>query len=316
VIPAQAIVVVFGPPKGGKTFSVCDLALHAAHGLDWHGCAISRRMRVVYLAGEGISGLKVRLKAWLEHHDNIEGQGEFRILPHALSLPDRVHWLVEMLQQQPPDIVVIDTLNAYFGDGDENTTQDMTSWCNAVRYVRDNLGCSVVIIHHTGHGDSGRERGSSVLRASADVLVQVAKDEGAGKLIGFQVISARDLEPMESAISLRLARHETGLLDEDGQPLVSCVVLAGNQPVTLPGRGGHKLGPVQAAVLEAAHELASGGAPDGKGEVIVARHAVAELLKDRDGRSRQSVSSAWQPLADRKLLRLVEPGMVAVRVRT
>jgi len=58
VIPAQAIVVVFGPPKGGKTFSVCDLTMHAAHGLDWHGCTNPRRLRVVYLCGEGINGFE------------------------------------------------------------------------------------------------------------------------------------------------------------------------------------------------------------------------------------------------------------------
>jgi RecA-family ATPase len=52
VIPAKALVVVFGPPKGGKTFSVCELTMHAAHGIDWHGCAITRRMKVMYLAGE------------------------------------------------------------------------------------------------------------------------------------------------------------------------------------------------------------------------------------------------------------------------
>ncbi len=215
VIPAKSLVVVFGPPKGGKTFSVCDLTMHAAHGMDWHGCAIPRRMRVVYLCGEGINGLRVRLKAWLEHHDSIEDVGYFRILPMALSLPDRVLALTETLRAMAPDIVVTDTLNAYFGGGDENSTQDMSAWCASVRYLRDLLGCSVVVIHHTGHGDSGRERGSIVLRATADVLIQVAKDETAGELVGFQVIAARDLEPMESAIALKLSRHETEWLDED-----------------------------------------------------------------------------------------------------
>ena len=235
VIPAKSLVVVFGPPKGGKTFSVCDLTMHAAHGMDWHGCAIPRRMRVVYLCGEGVNGLRVRLKAWLEYHDNIEERGYFQILPMALSLPDRVATVAEALHAMAPDIVVTDTLNAYFGAGDENSTQDMSAWCASVRYLRDLLGCSVVVIHHTGHGDSGRERGSIVLRATADVLIQVAKDEVAGELVGFQVIAARDLEPMEAAIPLKLSRHETEWLDEDEQPLTTCVVVGADQPVTFPG---------------------------------------------------------------------------------
>lgn len=317
VIPAESFIVVFGPPKGGKTFSVCDLTMHAAHGLDWHGCVISRPLKVGYLVGEGQRGLRVRLKAWLEAHDSIEEAGEFRILPVALSLPDSASAVVASLQEWRPDILVADTLNAYFGGGDENSTQDMSAFCNAVRYLRDTLGCSVIVIHHTGHGDSGRERGSIVLRASADVLIQVAKDDGAGELVGFQVIAARDLEPMESAIALKLVRHETDWADDEGLPLVSCVVRAADQPVTLPGRGGRPMGRAQAAVLNAAQELARAAPPDPSGEIFLVRQDIAQLAKQRDpDLSRQSISSTWEGLERRKLLRRVEPGSIAIRVRT
>jgi hypothetical protein len=314
VIPAKALIVVFGPPKGGKTFSVCDLTMHAAHGLDWHGCAIPRRMRVVYLCGEGVNGLRVRLKAWLEHHDSIGVKGDFHVLPRALSLPDQASNLVDTLQTLKPDILVTDTLNAYFGAGDENATVDMTTFCNAVRQLRDQLGCSIVIIHHTGH-EGIRERGSIVLRASADVIVQVAKDETAGELVGFQVITARDLEPMEVPIGLRLVKHQTEWLDEDGEPLGSCIVQAADQPVTLPGRGGRPLGEAQATILRLTKEHAQGKSADANGEIIIARHEVNALAKTA-GLSRQSISSAWQPLAHRGFLRLIEPGSVALRVRT
>ena len=314
VIPAKALVVVFGPPKGGKTFSVCDLTMHAAHGLDWHGCAIPRRMRVVYLCGEGVTGLRVRLKAWLEHHDGIAEPGSFHVLPLALSLPDRASSLVEALRPLAPDIIVTDTLNAYFGGGDENSTQDMSAFCMAVRYLRDELGCSIVVIHHTGHGDSGRERGSIVLRATADVLIQVAKDEARGQLVGFQVIAARDLEPMESAIALKLVRHQTEWLDEDGEPLVSCIVQAGGQPVTLPGRGGKPLGGAQATVLSAAQELAKTATPDPNGEVLLVRTDIAQLARQR-GASKTAISNTWASLESRGHFRRVEPGSIAIRVR-
>jgi len=312
VIPAQAIVVVFGPPKGGKTFSVCDLTMHAAHGLDWHGCTIPRRLRVVYLCGEGINGFRVRLKAWLEHYDNIAEPPKFHVLPMAVSIPDRCAGLIEALRPLAPDIVVTDTLNAYFGAGDENTTKDMSIFVSAVRNLRDELGCSVVIIHHTGHGDSSRERGSIVLRASADVVIQVAKDETAGQLVGFQVIAARDLEPMESAIPLRLARHETEWIDEDGKPLVSCVVLAGDQPVTLPGRGGKPLGEAQSTVLAVARELAQAKTPDKAGIVLLARTDIAKVAKER-GVSKTAIYNCWKSLSNRGFFRMLEPGAISIR---
>jgi hypothetical protein len=119
---------------------------------------------------------------------------------------------------------------------------------------------------------------------------------------------------MEEPIALRLVRHETDWLDEDGEPLATCVVQGGDSPVTLPGRGGRPLGPAQAAVLQATQELARGQPPDAQGEVILARCDVAAKLKASDV-SRKSISSAWGPLAHRKLLRLIEPGSVAVKVR-
>lgn len=315
VIPANSIVVCYGPPKGGKTHSFCDLTMHAAHGMDWNGCKVSRALRIAYLIGEGVTGLRVRLKAWLEYHDSVTEKGAFIILPRPVSLPDQVLEVVEKLREFAPDIVVTDTLNAFFGGGDENSTQDMTKFCEAIRILRDELHTSVVIIHHSGHGAEGRERGSIVLRASADVLIQVAKDEGAGELVGFQVVAARDIEPMQEPISLRLRRHTTEWKDEDGEALITCVVQPGNMPVTLPGRGGKPLGPAQKQLLHIIQELAKGKPVEPSGEVMLARHDVVEVAKAQ-GMKKQSISSAWPSLSERKLIRLVEPGTVFIAVRT
>lgn len=313
VIPSKSIVVVFGPPKGGKTYSVCDLTMHAAHGLDWHGCKIARPLKVAYLVGEGVSGFRVRLKAWCEHHDSLTAPGLFRIMDEALALPARAFDVIESLREFAPDIVVTDTLNAYFGGGDENSTKDMSVFCAALRCLVDELACSVIVIHHTGHADSGRERGSIVLRATADVLIQVAKDEANDELVGFQVIKARDIEHMQSPIALRLARHETEWLDDDGEPMVACIVHGADESVTLPGRGGKPLGEVQQVVLDAARELARKGVPE-NGEVYVGRIDIAKLAKERGITSDSAISNCWPRLEGKRLWRRVEPGLIAIRV--
>jgi len=314
VIPCQSIVIVFGPPKGGKSFTVADLTMHAAHGLSWHGFNVARPVRVAYLVGEGTTGFKVRLRAWLEQHQNLDAIGEFRILPESLSLPDHVTEVIEALQTFKPDIIVTDTLNAYFGGGDEDKTADMTRFCGALRAVRDQVECSIVVIHHTGHGDQTRERGSIVLRASADVLIQVAKDAGGSGNVGFQVVNARDMEEMTEPLALRLRAVETSWIDEDGHPETSCVVEGSDAPVTLTGRS-KPLGSAQSVVLELVRMLALQGSPNAQGEVLVARSDVAAIATKERGVSRQSVSSAWQALAGRKFLRLIEPGTVALKVK-
>jgi AAA domain-containing protein len=314
ILPPDSLVVVFGSAKGGKTFCTTDMLMHAAHGMDWHGHAVPRPLRVAFLAGEGRNGLRVRLHAWRQHHDSAELTGAFKVLPTSFSLPDRLEELIELLRPFRPDVVVPDTLNAFFGVGDENSTQDMTRFVAALRRVREALACSVVVLHHTALADAARERGSGVLRGAADVIIQVGKDEAGSGSLGFQVVTGRDIEPMEQPLALRLERANTDWLDEDGETLVSCVVRAAAQPVTLAGRGTRPLGEAQATLLTCARELTTDAPADPAGWVTLARTEVAARAKAR-GVSRQSISSAWQPLQARGYLRLIEPGSVMLRAR-
>ena len=96
-----------------------------------------------------------------------------------------------------------------------------------------------------------------MLRATADVLIRVEKSGANGDLVGFQVISGRDIEPMEAPISLRLVRHETEWEDKDGSPLVSCIVQTSDEPATFAGSRQKGLGPAQTQVLQAAQKLAA-----------------------------------------------------------
>ena len=312
ILPPESLVVVFGPAKGGKTFTTTDLLMHGAHGMDWHGHRVPRPLRVAFFAGEGRNGLRVRLHAWLQHHDTVQLTGAFQVLPTSLSLPDRVVELIALLLPFKPDVIVADTLNAFFGPGDENSTQDMTRFVAACRQLRDDLACTVLVLHHTSLADTGRERGSGVLRAAADVVIQVGRDEAASGCIGFQVVTGRDIEPMEHALALHLKRVETDWLDEDGEPLTTCLVEGTAQPVTLPGRGVRPLGAAQATILAIARELAATRPPDELGYVMLTRMEVAACAKAR-GVSRQSISSAWQPLQQRKYIGLVEPGSLKLR---
>lgn len=313
IIPAKSFIVAFGPTKQGKTFVIGDMLMHGAHGLDWNCFKIPRRLRIAYLIGEGATGFKVRLHAWRAHHDSIETPGEFRILPRGMSLPHHKDELIAVLKEFAPDVVVTDTLNRYFGAGDENSTQDMTVFCTAVNAVIDQVGCSLIAIHHTGHGDSGRERGSIVLRSACDVVIQIGKDTSGNGLIGFQVITGRDVEPMDEPLSLRLVPVETDWLDEDGIPMTTCLVESAGQPVNLPGNNVRPLGPGQSTLYEVIKAEALKHHKDANGDVLLTRMDIAALAKDR-GLSKQTISSAWEPLAKRKYIRLLEPGSLLVRV--
>ena len=311
VIPLQALVVVFGAAKSGKTFAICDLAMHLAHGLDWHGHLIARARRIAFLVGEGKNGLRLRLKAWQCEHPR-ERRGDLRLIPEALTLSDRVDDVVTALCSYRPEVVVVDTLNTFFGGGDENSTADMTKFVGALRRLVDELSCSVVVIHHSGLADAGRARGSSVLRAAADVVIQVANDDNGSGLIAFQVVEGRDVETWEQPLALKLRRVETNCVDSDGVLLTTCVVERANQPVALPGRGRKPLGGKQRELLSIAQELAKEHA-NGQSEVTIPRAEISAVAKVR-GISRSAMCEALKSLERRGHLKLVEPASVRVSI--
>jgi hypothetical protein len=63
LLPREGLIVVWGPPKCGKSFWVFDLALHVALGWEYRG----RRVQVgtvCYVACEGEGGLGARSEAF------------------------------------------------------------------------------------------------------------------------------------------------------------------------------------------------------------------------------------------------------------
>src|SRR5262249_36402669 len=68
IVPREGLIVVWGPPKCGKSFWTFDLSMHVA--LDWkyRGCRV-KQGRVVYLALEGRGGFAGRIEAFKKFHD-------------------------------------------------------------------------------------------------------------------------------------------------------------------------------------------------------------------------------------------------------
>ena len=78
------------------------------------------------------------------------------------------------------------------GPGDENSAADIGAFLNSVDMLRDETGAAVVIVHHAGHGDKTRARGSSAIRAAVDVEYSLTKTpEG----VTLECTKAKDFEP-------------------------------------------------------------------------------------------------------------------------
>jgi len=61
-IARDSLVGLVGQPGACKSFLALDLACRVATGTHWHGCSV-KRGQVFLLAGEGMGGLRKRIRA-------------------------------------------------------------------------------------------------------------------------------------------------------------------------------------------------------------------------------------------------------------
>jgi len=228
VLEEGTLAMVFGEPGVGKSFLAVSMACCIATGSNWNDREVKKGM-VVYIAGEGHGGLGRRLKAWsIKHGVDLAGS-PLRVSkgPAALSDPGTVDAVSEAIRQaqeeesEVPRLVIIDTLARNFGSGDENSTKDMQEFIKAVDELRQRHGCTVLIVHHTGHAEKGRARGAIALKGAVDAEYRIQEQSGR---ISLESTKMKD-GPCPSAMSLKLETVKLPLMDEYDKTATSAVLI-------------------------------------------------------------------------------------------
>jgi hypothetical protein len=225
-IERDAFALIFGDPGCGKSFLAIDWACRVATGTPWRGYDV-KPGPVVYVAGEGQQGFGRRIRAWSEHH-GVGLDGVPLYLSPAVAMPDPADLkaLVTAIDTgvaavgQRPTLIVLDTLARNFGGGDENATPDMGRFVLACDAVRTLYGCTVLVVHHSGHADKSRARGAIALKAALDAEYRLS-NEG-GLLLTATKMKEAELPP---TLSMELVTVELpGLKDEFGLPVTSAAI--------------------------------------------------------------------------------------------
>ena len=84
--------------------------------------------------------------------------------------------LMESARQWHPDgyfLTVVDTLGKAMAGSDENAQQAASAFTLLQARLRAELGGSVLALHHSGHSDGKRARGSSLFGADPDVSLRI-----------------------------------------------------------------------------------------------------------------------------------------------
>lgn len=230
-VPTHGVTVMYGASGSGKTFATTHMALCVASGSDFLGYKVKRSGKVIYIAAESPESLKRRIAIMRDFdkvaYRNYEFNGkEISIYDGHIDLLGNPHAMISairafhdrILDDGEVALVIIDTLSAAFAGLDENTVEMAIAVKNA-KLIQDELGCAVVIVHHTGKDEDRGARGHSSLRGNVEQVIQIKGMKNPRQLI---VEKVKD-EQLKDQCQFDLVGINIGV-DEEGQPISGCLV--------------------------------------------------------------------------------------------
>ena len=242
LIPREGLAVLWGEPKSGKSFLAFDIAMHVAMGVEYRGRRVVQGA-VVYVACEGSRGLGARVAAFRQHHTP-PPDVPFYLVSTQLDLvadhPTLIADIAARLGDDKPVLIEIDTVNRSL-HGSESSDADMGAYIKAADSIRAAFDCCVMLIHHCGI-EASRPRGHTSLTGAADAQLSIKK--AADGTITAMVEYMKDGREGDE-IHSKLEVIEVAI-DDDGQPITSCVVVDADKPTA----GDRQLTPNQATAFE------------------------------------------------------------------
>jgi hypothetical protein len=135
----------------------------------------------LYLFGEGVCGIKNRVKAWHKYYD-IEPNSNFICVPMISNLKNEIECYqfisnCKTLEKKFGDniaLVIVDTLARSSLGIDENSAQEMGMIIHSFDKIKNELDTTVMIIHHSKKGGGGI-RGSGSILGAVDTSMKVSK---------------------------------------------------------------------------------------------------------------------------------------------
>lgn len=178
----DTVAVLAGPWGSCKTFLSLAWACCIATGTPWLDRP-TKPGKVLYVATEGVHGLRARVRAWEEEHGVKATKLDFLPVPVDLAGRRRgtadVDELCSIVGGERYVLVVIDTLARCLLGADENSAKDMGEAVDSLDRIRRASGACVLGDHHmTKPNANGARtvRGSSALEGAADTVYTISGD--------------------------------------------------------------------------------------------------------------------------------------------
>lgn len=161
VLPANAYVLVYGATEAAKSMTWVGLLSQASH----RGYRSS-----IYSLENPAQTDRSRLRRWAPDPSNL------RITNNPLDLNDQrqMRALIDREKEWRTDIILIDTYSHAFRSRSDDGNAKAIEFARRVRHVMAEVGCSVIVVDHTGFsGDEPRD--ASAKRQQVDVAILMTK---------------------------------------------------------------------------------------------------------------------------------------------
>ena len=190
LITNSSLNVFYGEAGSKKTYSALSMAVAVANGKEWLGFDTKKAPVLIIDEESGEKRLSRRLNETMKGMD-CESSGQLYFISLAgfkLDNKEDVRTIESEINKLGAKLVIFDAL-ADIMDGDENSKKDVQPVMNNLRKIADNTDSSIILIHHANK--SGGYRGSTAIKASSDLMIQVSSDLD-DSVISFKTEKNRD----------------------------------------------------------------------------------------------------------------------------
>jgi hypothetical protein len=222
------LVAMIGAPQSYKTTITADMVGCIAHGIPWMDCR-TERGSVLVVELEGAKGFRHRCIAWHKAKGLDINKAPIGMSCEGVTLAcgtdgEDVKRVIDAAQDVakhtglPLRMIVVDTLARVMGGKDEDKAADISYLVQAIGEIQRQTGVAVMLIHHTGHADKTRGRGSSNQRASWDVDLLVEANNGFGTVKAPKQREKEKRPTLAFAVDVVEIGHRP-----DGKAITACV---------------------------------------------------------------------------------------------
>lgn len=175
-------MLIAGPSKAGKSFSLIQLAIAIAEGRQWFGfdCAKGKVLYVNLELDE--RSAKVRFVDIYEKlgqgHANVSNIDIWNLRGKTSPMDKLAPKLIRRAQKSNYMAVIIDPIYKVL-TGDENSAHEMAKFTNQFDKIATELNCAVIYCHHHSKGSQGgknsidRSSGSGVFARDPDAILDL-----------------------------------------------------------------------------------------------------------------------------------------------